>query len=143
MREHLLFHLKVWLTVFLGVLWMVNIPIDEAMMGEISGASTSDLNFWGTKGAGFALIAAVGVFVALIPSGRWSDMAAKAMVALATVSAAYCLFQDSTGGQMGRYIPMIVASGCIITIGLLAGAGVSAIHERREERKRLNRPVQE
>ena len=123
MREHPLVPLKLWLTSFAGVLWMVNVSIDEAMMGEIAGASPPDLNFWGTKGAGFALIAAVGVFVALIPSGRWPDVAAKAVAGLAAVSSGYCLLQDSTGGNMGRYLVMVVAAACIISLMLLVGGG--------------------
>ena len=77
MREHHLVHLKLSLTLLVGVLWMANLVIDETLMADISGVPSADLDFWGTNGAGFALIAAVGVFVSLIPSGLWSDMASK------------------------------------------------------------------
>ena len=138
MREHHLVHLKLSLTLLVGVLWMVNVSIDESLMAEISGASPPDLNFWGTKGAGFALIAAVGLFVALIPSGRWLGVASQAAAGLAGVSAAYWLLQDTTSGHMGRYLAVVVAAACIITIGLLAGVAVSARRERRERQEELS-----
>ena len=66
-RVHLL---KQVLTLFVGLLCLLNFGIDEDLMAEISGVPPADLNFWGTKGAGYALIAAVGIFVSLIPSER-------------------------------------------------------------------------
>ena len=138
MREHHLVHLKLSLTLFVGVLWMANLVIDETLMADISGVPSADLDFWGTNGAGFALIAAVGVFVSLIPSGLWSDMASKAVVGLAAVSSGYCLLQDSTSGNMGGYVAVVVASAFIITIGLLAGVAVDAIQGRRKRQEELS-----
>ena len=141
--HRVLVRLKLCLTLLVGVLWMVNLAIDEAMMAEITGAAPSDLNYLGTKGVAFALIGAVGAFVVLIPSGPWPDRAAKAVTALATVSSGYYLLRESTGGNIGGgYITMVVAAAVIITIGLLAGAAVSALLEWRDRRTsaRANQP---
>ena len=127
-RATFLVRLKVALTIFVGVLWMLNLSIDEAMMSEITGTSPPDLNYLGTKGVGFALIAAVGAFVMLIPSGPWSELVAKAATALATVSSGYYLLLDSTGGNIGgRYVAVVVAAAVIIMVGLLTGPALHSV----------------
>ena len=129
-RAMFLVRLKVTLTIFVGVLWMLNLAIDEALMAEITGTAPPDLNYLGTKGVAFALIAAVGAFVVLIPSGPWpwSDLVAKAATALATVSSGYYLLLDSTGGNIGgRYITVVVATAAILVVGVIAGPALYGV----------------
>ena len=129
-RAAFLVRLKVALTIFVGVLWMLNLAIDEAMMADITGTSPPDLNYLGAKGVAFALIGAVGAFVALVPSKPWlwPDRAAKAATALATVSSGYYLLLDSTGGNIGsRYITVVAATAAIIVVGLLVGPALYGV----------------
>ena len=123
-NKHLL-HLKLFLTFLVAGAWIAHLLVDESMMAAISGATPPDLDYWDTKGAGFALIAAVGIFVSLIPPPKSGDLAPKAVGALAALSSGYCWLEGSTGGNIGGYVVVVGLSGVIIGIGLLAGPALA------------------
>ena len=118
-NKHLL-RLKLGLTILVAGAWIAHLAVDERTMAAISGTTPPALDFWDTKGAGFALIAAVGLFVSLIPP-KSSDLAPKAVSGLAALSSGYCWLEGSTGGNIGGYIVAVVIAGVIIGIGLLPG----------------------
>ena len=65
-----LIRLKLGLTLLVMGFGIGHLVVDESIMAGISGATPSELDYWNTKGAGFALIAAVGIFVSLIPTPK-------------------------------------------------------------------------
>ena len=120
-------------------------------MAGISGATPSELDYWNTKGAGFALIAAVGIFVSLIPTGSawFANLAPQVIAAIAALSSGYYWLEGSTGGHIGGYIVVVVIAGVLIAVGLLAapamgvlGSGSTSLMNRAERtiRSRLRSP---
>ena len=124
-----LIRLKLGLTLLVMGFWLAHLAVDERMMVSISGAAPSDLDYWNTKGAGFALIAAVGIFVSLIPTPKalLADLAPKVVAALAALSSGYFWLAGGTGGNIGGYIVAVVVAGVFIAIGLLATPVVVAL----------------
>ena len=126
--KHLI-RLKLFLTLLVAGVWIDHLAVDERIMAGISGATPPDPDYWDTKGAGFALIAAVGVFVSFIPlkSALLVDLAPKAVSALSALSSGYCWLEGSTGGNIGGHIVVVVIGGVITGIGLLAGPALYAV----------------
>ncbi len=101
-------------------------------MELVSGASSSQLNYWGTKAAGFALIAAVALFVSLIPAkSRWVSFITQAVAGLAAVCSGYYWLEDATSGNAGGYIVIVAVAGIIISISILIGPVIATIRDRR------------
>ena len=121
-------YLKLGLALLALGFWMANLIIDEATMVSISGASQPTLDYWETKGAGFALIAAVCLFAAMIPSRkRTADLAPTVVGALAALSSGYCWLESGTGGNIGGYIVAIVIAGALIAVSLIAGPALYGV----------------
>ena len=127
------FRWKLLLTLPVGVLWLINqFAVNRETMESVSGASSSELNYWGTKAAGFALIAAVALFVALIPAkSRWVNFAPQAMAGLSAVFSGYYWLEETTSGNAGGYIAIVAVAGIIISISILIGPVVATIRDRR------------
>ncbi|MYC37693.1 MAG: hypothetical protein F4X66_12410 [Chloroflexi bacterium] len=125
--------LKLVLAVLLGALWLINqFAMDREVMESVSGASSSELNYWGTKAAGFALIAASALFVALIPAKwQWVNFATGAVGGLAAVFSGYYWLEETTSGKAGGYIVVVVIAGIIIATSVLIGPAIATIKEKR------------
>lgn len=125
--------LKSFLTIFLAVVWILHqFGMDKEMMLVISGAKDKELSYWGTKAAGFALIAATTLFVSLIPVKQpWCDTGLVIVGALGATFSGYYWLQDSTSGHAGDYIWVLIAIGIIMTVCIIAGPGVTAFLNSR------------
>lgn len=127
-REMFLMRLKLGLALLALGFWTANVIIDEATMVLISGASQPTLDYWETKGAGFALIAAVCLFAAMIPSRKGIACLAPTVIgALAALSSGYCWLEGGTGGNIGGYIVAIVIAGALIAVSLIAGPALYGV----------------
>ena len=144
-----LIRLKLGLPLLVMGFGIGHLVVDESIMAGISGAAPSELDYWNTKGAGFALIAAVGIFVSLIPTpNTWlANLAPQVVAAIAALSSGYYWLEGSTGGHIGGYIVVVVIAGVLIAIGLLAapvmavlGSGSVSLMNRAERniRSRLH-----
>ena len=124
---------KIFLTAIVGVFWVINqLIMDKETMKALSGASETELNYWGTKAAGFALIAAVALFVTLIPAqNRWVNLLTHVVGGLAAVFSGFYWLQESTSGKAGGYIGMIVLAVAFILVAVLTGPIIATIRERR------------
>lgn len=126
---------KLVLTLLAGIFWLINqFVLDKETMQSLSGASSSELNYWGAKAAGFALIAAVALFVALIPAkSRWANFAATSVGGLAAVFSGYYWLAEATSGKAERYIIVVVLAGIIIAFSILIGPAIAIIKEKRSD----------
>ena len=101
-------------------------------METVSGASEKEINYWGTKAAGFAFIGAVALFVALIPAKNWwANSAPLATGAVAAVFSGYYWLEDASSGNAGGYIFIVGALGIPIAICVLVGPAVAYFEDRK------------
>lgn len=118
-----------------AVFFVLNhVVLNKRTMEMLTGASSSEISYWGTKAAGFALTAAVALFITLIPAkSRLANLAPQVVGGLAAVYSGFYWLQESTSGNAGGYIAVVAAAGIIISVSILWGPIIVAIRERRSD----------
>ena len=124
---------KILLTLIAFVLWGLQwLAVDKGVMESISGASSDDLNYWGTKAAGFALIAAVAVVATLIPAkSRLVNFLPGLIGVLAALFSGYYWLEEATNGNAGGYIFVVLVAGLFMSFSVMIGPAISLWRERR------------
>ena len=101
-------------------------------MRDISGAPSTEINYWGIKAASFALIAAVSLFGTFIAARKWwANAAPIAVGGLVAMFSAYYWLEEATKGNAGQYIIVVGGAGLFMFVSASIGPAISLWRERK------------
>ena len=123
--------LKLYLSALLWAAWALQqFLIDKDVMVSLAGASAEEVSYWGTKGAGFALLAAVSLFVSSLPArNQWANLLPMAAGGVAAIWSGFYWLQESTNGHASSYLLFFAGVGVVMGFCLVMGPGLIIARE--------------